>query len=391
MRKKLLPCLQKQWSREGHQVSVISLHPFSEEKVEDRNGVRVYYLPLDNFYWPFSQTTKSNPLTRVLWHLREMWNGAAAKRVGKILDVEAPDVVHTHNITGFSVAVWKAVKQRKIRLVHTMHDYYLLCPRTTTFRDGKSCVTRCTSCRVLTANRSRASRLPDTVVSVSEFTLNKHKESGYFSGVASDVIYNIQAATPQLPPSTAALASKIAEPTDALTFGFIGRVEQEKGIETLLAATRHLEHPGWRLRIAGKGIEEYVTRLRDTYPDPRIEWLGFTTSSTFYKSVDVVVLPSLWNEPLPYVCVESLYSGRSLICARVGGLPEIAQLAKTVQFFPAGDVQQLAAAMNLAISESATWKISAAPPESVLIRFSEKNIVDRYTAVYQPETVSRSV
>jgi len=382
---KAIAVLAEAMVRDGHHVSVISLHPHSTEIVEDRNSVRVYYLPLDNVYWPFSQTTKSNPLTRLLWHLREMWNSAAAKRVGKILDIEAPDVVHTHNITGFSVAVWKAVKQRHLRLVHTMHDYYLLCPRTTTFRDGKSCNTRCMSCRLLTANRSRASRLPDAVVSVSEFTLDKHKQNGYLSGVASSVIYNIQSASS---PSSD-LVQTSSEDNNVLTFGFIGRVEQEKGSETLLAATQHLDHQGWRLKIAGKGIEEYVARLRRNYPDPRIEWLGFTTSSNFYKSIDVVVLPSLWNEPLPYVCVESLYSGRSLICAQVGGLPEIARLAHIVRFFAAGDEVELASIMNLALAKSDTWKIATPPSDSVLIRFSEKHIVDQYIGVYQHQSAGK--
>jgi len=38
--------------RRDHAVVVVSLHPESNEVVEDRNGVRVYRLPLDNFYWP---------------------------------------------------------------------------------------------------------------------------------------------------------------------------------------------------------------------------------------------------------------------------------------------------------------------------------------------------
>src|SRR5580693_6450239 len=113
----------------GLDVVVISLHPEAEERVEERNGVRVYRLPLDNFYWPFNRAKKPGALSRIAWHVREMWNRKAARRIGRILDIEVPDVVHTHNISGFSVAAWREVKRRNIHLVHTLHDYYLMCSR----------------------------------------------------------------------------------------------------------------------------------------------------------------------------------------------------------------------------------------------------------------------
>jgi glycosyltransferase involved in cell wall biosynthesis len=112
--------------RRGHVVVVVSLHPGSSEVVEDRNGVRVYRLPIDNFYWPFGRKRKPNPLYRLAWHVREAWNPVAARRIGKILDAETPDVVNTHNVCGFSLAAWREVKRRKVRLVHTLHDYYLM-------------------------------------------------------------------------------------------------------------------------------------------------------------------------------------------------------------------------------------------------------------------------
>ena len=68
----------------GHTVVVISLHPGSNEVVEDRNGVRVYRLPLDNFYWPFGRREKPSIFRRLAWHIREMWNPVAARLIGKI-------------------------------------------------------------------------------------------------------------------------------------------------------------------------------------------------------------------------------------------------------------------------------------------------------------------
>src|ERR1700723_31439 len=98
--------------RRGHAVVVVSLHPESSEVVEDRNGVRIYRLPLDNFHWPFGRREKAGILRRLAWHIQEMWNPVAARRIGKILDAEMPDVVNTHNVCGFSLAAWREVKRR---------------------------------------------------------------------------------------------------------------------------------------------------------------------------------------------------------------------------------------------------------------------------------------
>ena len=369
--------------RYGHVVSVVTLYAGKTELVEDRNGVRVYRLPLDNFYWPFGRAEKPSPLYRLAWHIRDMWNPIAARRIGRILDVEKPDVVNTHNICGFSVAAWREIKRRKIRLVHTLHDYYLMCPRCTLFDKGRNCEKRCLSCRVLTFHKKRLSRLPDSVVSVSQHALDEHTRRRYLENRRTTVIYNVQR-----PAKSLAQELDGGQLPGELFFGFIGRVEEEKGIETLMAATRLLQSPNWKLKVAGRGLDEYVDSLAKTFPDRRIEWLGFADAAKFYSSVDVVVLPSLWAEPLPYVCVESLHAGKSLICASSGGIPEIARLSDVVEFFPAGNVTALAEKMNLALASPQVWRECKAPDPCRLEVFREENVVKRYLGEYSPESVA---
>lgn len=365
-------------ARRGDEVVVVSLHPRPNQVVEDRNGVRVYRLPIDNFYWPFGRDEKPNILRRLAWHIREMWNPIAAWRIGKIMDAEMPDVVNTHNICGFSLAAWREIKRRKVRLVHTLHDYYLMCPRCTLFRNGRSCEKRCLDCKILTFTKEGLSQLPDAVVSVSQHALDEHTKRHYLEGVPSTVIYNIQGCA-QSPVRQTADARQFS---GDLVFGFIGRVEQEKGIETLLQATKQLNQPNWKLKIAGRGLDGYVQSLRKTYADPRIEWLGFIDSSEFYSSVDAVVLPSLWAEPLPYVCVESLHAGKSLICASSGGIPEIARLSERVEFFSAGHSDALAEKMNLALSSPTEWRERKVPDTAKLSAFREEYVVQRYLREY---------
>ena len=53
-----------------------------------------------------------------------------------------PDVVHTSNLPGIGTGIWEAARRAGIPVVHTLHDYHLLCPRTT-LRLGST-----TSCHV---------------------------------------------------------------------------------------------------------------------------------------------------------------------------------------------------------------------------------------------------
>ena len=249
--------LAESLARFGDEVAVISLHSAAEETVEELNGVRVYRLPIDNIYWPLDQKKRSAAPVRMLWHLRDLWNRGAAARVGRILDIEKPDVVHTHVLAGFSVSVWKEIKDRNIRLVHTMHDYYLLCMRSSIFRDGKVCESRCTGCKVGTLVRKASSRRLDTVVSVSDYVLQRHEQSGYFEEVPTSVIYNVMD-YPQ-----AQLGNRLHG--DPLIFGYIGKLEEAKGIRVLLNATKHLSRANWRLKIAGAGLDAYVAGLKEEF------------------------------------------------------------------------------------------------------------------------------
>ena len=218
------------------------------------------------------------------------------------------------------------------------------------------------------------------MVSVSQYTLNEHIKRNYFEGVPATVIYNIHGTIG--PPLRQALNNE--KMSNDLVFGFIGRVEEEKGIETLLVATGQLKQSNWKLKIAGRGLDSYVQKLSERFSDPSIEWLGFTNAADFYSSVDVIVIPSLLNEALPYVCVESLHVGKSLICALSGGIPEIARLSNIVEFFPAGNANALAEKMNLALTSSQVWRERKVPEASRLDAFREEYVVGEYLREYAP-------
>ncbi|WP_248311553.1 glycosyltransferase family 4 protein [Bosea sp. ASV33] len=372
--------LAKALANRGIDIGVVTFHDSAEEATEIVEGVKVHRVPLDNVYWPFGLTHRPSPLKRLRWHANDIWNGSAAARFGRILDRERPEVVHTHNLIGFSSALWSEPKKRGMPLVHTLRDYTAICKRSTLFTRGRTCEQRCGACAAMTAGFRLGAPEVDAVISNSRYMLETHTRRGYFSNARQAVIRNIV---------NMGEAGQGAQDEDVV-FGYIGRVEDEKGIEVVLEATRRLPSTGWRLRIAGRGIETYVEALKGRYVDPRIEWLGFTRPAEFYASIDVCLVSSVWPEPLPRTLIESIGAGRATICSTAGGIPEIAEQSALIGTYAPRDHARLAELMATAINDRAKWRGSHPASQEVRQMFSADTIARAHMDIYDDVKVRRS-
>lgn len=361
-------------AQRGEKVAVVCLQNDQARSVDDRNGVRVYRVPLDNDYWPFGRDEKPSSMQRLKWHLRDTWNRKAAARFAEILDIEKPDVVHTNNLTGFSVSLWSEAKRRNIRIVHTLRDYSLICKRSTLFRAGATCTQRCAACATMTAPYRRASRMVDAVTSNSQFVLERHLAPGYFTDIPRRVIFNIA--------DTTNLAAASGPAGDDLVFGFIGRLEPEKGVDVVLRAAELLPDAGWQLKIAGRGLEAYVRDLKSACRNDRVQWLGFTKSADFYAGVDVCLISSVWPEPLPRTLIEGIGAGKATICSTAGGIPEISEFSNLVGKYEPHDHRRLAELMQEAIRQADRWKKSSPARPDFAEKFTPETITRQYLEMY---------
>ncbi|HEY6880591.1 MAG TPA: glycosyltransferase, partial [Polyangiales bacterium] len=234
--------LVEQLAREGHQVTVATLARSAEPSVHTVNGITVHRIPIANVYVPFSGSYGG--LRRGTWHALDVYNPLMGQRIGKLVDAVQPDWVASNNIAGFSTAVWHAVKQRGVPLAQVLHDYWAVCPQTRMNKDGVNCQTPCTVCKVYGAPKKLASRWPDVAIGVSRFALDRHLEHGYFPHARTGVVYNGA-------PYTRPTERRLRAPGEPLTIGFIGRIEEPKGIEVLLEAVSRLPRERVRVRVAG--------------------------------------------------------------------------------------------------------------------------------------------
>jgi len=297
----------------GLSVSVITLGEPHLERCSAINGVTVHRLPLDNWYWPFAATTSG--AQRAAWHLRDLSNRAMSARVASVLDRERPDILHTNSLAGFSVSVWGAARRRGIRIVHTLRDYYLMCPPSVMYRNGRNCGGICARCLPFAAYRRRAARAVHAVSGVSEFILQRHLRAGYFHGcVPAKVIFN---ALPAVHRQAASGRRRGA------AFGYIGRIAAHKGVRWLLEAFAEHACADDTLVLAGEGDERFVAAMKARFASPAVRFIGHVDPKVFYEQADVVVVPSLWHEPLARTAIEALAYGVPVIASNRGGLAEI--------------------------------------------------------------------
>src|SRR5262249_38354253 len=112
--------------------------------------------------------------------------------------------------------------------------------------------------------------------------------------------------------------------SDRIRFGFLGQLRPVKGIEELVDAFLSLPSGSAELLIAGKGDAAYERLLKaKTAERDDVRWLGFVDPQQLLNEIDVLVVPSLWQEPLGLVILEAFAHGRPVIGSQRGGIPEL--------------------------------------------------------------------
>jgi glycosyltransferase involved in cell wall biosynthesis len=332
----------------GHEAVVVSLAPDGQARRDEIDGVRTYYVPLANLFWKQSEAERSR-IERVSWHLIDAWNPIMARRVRRILEQERPDVVQTGNLQGFSVSLWPTIRSMNIPLVQMLHDYYLGCPKCTMVSGGRNCARQCAPCRVYATPRRLYSHLPAAVISLSRRMLTRLEETGLFSEVPHKfIIHGANNARVQPTPRSN------KAPGAPIVVGYLGRMENTKGIEVLLDAAKRLPESQVTVLLGGKGDETYVDGLRRAYPAPNVGFLGFVRPVEFLERIDVLVVPSVWEEPLGRVIYEAYAHGVPSIVANVGGMPEIVDEGRTGFVYRPADSGHLASLLRQQID--AGWR-----------------------------------
>ncbi|GJM62001.1 glycosyltransferase family 4 protein [Persicobacter diffluens] len=351
----------------GHDVVVCCTS--DRDYVDTINGVCVIYMKVPNLYWAYDSSTQAS-WKKPFWHFIDAKNYIAKAKIDRVIKKVDPDVVHTNNLAGFSPIVWELAKSNGVKVVHTLRDYYLTCPKATRYHNGQICEELCLKCKMFSYPKKQLSNeYVDVVVGISQFILDDHLRQGYFKTCEiREVIGN----SVKIPSGK---VSPCFEKEEGLKYiGFIGRIEEPKGIEDLLSAFVKLDDDSLRLIIAGKGEDRYMSYLKSKYVDSRVRYLGVVNSDEFYTGLDLLVVPSKWNEPFGRVVTEALGWNCPVLVHEVGGLTEfVSMFPSNVMGYNKSDFMNLEEV--LAMLEDTQADIDKR-------LFSSDNLIDSYLTLF---------
>jgi glycosyltransferase involved in cell wall biosynthesis len=123
-------------------------------------------------------------------------------------------------------------------------------------------------------------------------------------------------------------------------------------VRELIAAVQQIEEDRIDLRIIGPvvGDRSYLAECRSGSADKaNIHFVGSIGSNeipSIYETLDVLVVPSLWNECSPLTIQEAFMSGVPVVASDIGGMREMIEHDVSGLLFPMGDVDALASALR---------------------------------------------
>jgi glycosyltransferase involved in cell wall biosynthesis len=254
-----------------------------------------------------------------------VWSPRAVRAVRGAIGSFRPDIVHVHNLfPALSPAVLRAAPD--IPLVMTLHNYRLLCLPGTLYRDGKVCED-CVGRAPLPGVRHacyRGSRGASAALATSQIlhrAISTYDRVSLFVAV-SEFVRDRHVAAGMDPdrfvvkPNFAWPVARREGPGDR--FLYLGRLSEEKGVETLLEAWRAVDVP---LDIIGDG--PLAADLRAIAP-PSVNFVGAIPGDRVperLSSVRALVVSSRWYEAAPRVIAEAFAAGVPVIASDIGALP----------------------------------------------------------------------
>jgi glycosyltransferase involved in cell wall biosynthesis len=295
-------------------------------------------------------------LRQLLLAKRTIWAGDTRREFRELLRREKPDIVHVHNtFMMISPSIYWACRDERVPIVQSLHNYRLLCPTALFLRDGQVCE-ECMQHGLWRGVRYGCYRGSRPATAAVAAMLATHRILGTWSRLIDCYLVPTEFGRGKfieggLPPDKLVVKPNFVDPdpgegglnrTYAL---FVGRLSQEKGLRTLLAAWERLrfEIP---LQIIGDGPME--GELKDYVRQHRLSGVSFWGSAArdqvmaAVKRAICLILPSESYEGMPMIAIEAFACGTPVVASRLGAMASVISNGRTGLHFAALDAEDLA-------------------------------------------------
>ncbi|NLS97179.1 MAG: glycosyltransferase family 4 protein [Planctomycetaceae bacterium] len=291
--------------------------------------------------------------------LGAVWNRKAAAQLRAIVSSERADIVHFHNtVPLISPAAYYAARRGGAAVVQSLHNYRMICPNGTFFRDGRVCEECSGKLFPWPSIRHacyRGSRAGSTALSTM---LATHRVLKTYAN-AVDVYIALSRFSRQklvsagLPAEKIELKPNFVSPDPGPGPGqggyaaCLGRLSPEKGIDVLLDAWSRIDR-SLPLKVIGNGpLAERVRAAADA--NPSVEWLPGRSDEQIREILGdamFLIVPSVNYEGFPKTIVEAFSRGTPVVASRLGAMGELIDDGRTGMHFGAGDMEDLARTVN---------------------------------------------
>jgi glycosyltransferase involved in cell wall biosynthesis len=295
-------------------------------------------------------------LRKIVLAKRTVWASDTKREFLQLLQSEKPEVVHVHNtFVMISPSIYSACREAGVPVVQTLHNYRLLCPSATLFRDGKICED-CVTGSLLRGVQHACYHNSRSATAVVALMLATHRLRGTWQNEVACFVALTEFSRQKLiegglPAEKIMVKPNFVHPDPAARTGdgdyalFVGRLSPEKRVSTVLAAWKQLQFPVPLLVLGGgpeqtqlqaQAVHDGLTHIRFLGQVPREQTIAAINNARF------LVFSSEWYENFPVTIAEAFACATPVLASRMGAMQEIVSDGRTGLHFSAGDSEDLA-------------------------------------------------
>ncbi len=324
----------------------------NEKKLLEENGHQVLLYTRSN-----DEIKSMGRLKKLLLPFLTIYNPRTAKDIRRIVKAQHVDIVHVHNTLFFiSPAVYYAAVKSGVPVVQTIHNFRLLCPGATFFRDGKiceDCLTKGMGCAVRHAcyRGSKAQTLMCVIA------MRLHRMTGIYGRLRYIALTEFNKSKllqlKQIRPENVFVKSNFVDGKgregERAHFVYAGRLDSIKGISVLIEAWKKLGSEAPHLIICGTGPMEAWCAGQIKENHLNAEMKGFVANEeakALIAGSKALILPTMWYEGFPMTILEAYSSGTPVICSDLGNAGSVVEEGVTGWKFAPGSAEALAEAVK---------------------------------------------
>jgi len=177
---------------------------------------------------------------------------------------------------------------------------------------------------------------------------------------------------------------------DRTLFLYVGRLDGEKGLDTLLDAVALLPRDDFQLAIGGYGLYEQALRKQAQALglEGRVVFIGFVEPDhlpALYNSADIFVMPSP-QELQSIATLEAMACGKPILAANGRALPELVEPGVNGYLFQPAQPEDAARKMNQLLEEREKWSAMGQASFERSQGHSLQNTITHYEEQYRMAT-----